>query len=173
MRPLGRRAVRKRLADVLTYLVLIVAVALTILPFVWMISSSLSVPATTISGGLEEKPEYSLLIPYAIHLDSYRGVFATTNFLLYVRNSILIAGATTALSIVIAVLGGYALSRFRFTGRVVFGQVLLAMYMFPGVLLVIPIFIVLKTIGLFDSLLGLIVAYTTFSLPFCFLAIDW
>ncbi len=158
---------RKKLANVLTYFVLLIAVCATITPLILMVSASLSLPTTSMGKGFKDEPEYSWVLPKNLHINNYRAVFKITNFIVYMRNSILVAGGTTCLSIIVAVIGGYALSRFRFRGRVFFSQALLAMYMFPPVLLLIPIFIILKTIGLFNSLFGLIFAYSTFSLPFC------
>jgi multiple sugar transport system permease protein len=164
-----RARTRRLVGNMLTYIALLLAIGLAIFPLIWMVGSSLSLPSSTFGGHLDEnaKPDYSLLIPSTIHFGNYQAVFAKTNFLLYFRNTIIVAGVTTGLSIIVGVLGGYALSRYRFKGRMAIGQTLLAMYMFPPVLLIIPIFLVLKTIGVFDSLLGLIIAYTTFCLPFC------
>jgi multiple sugar transport system permease protein len=154
------------MADGATYVILFLATGLAILPLVWMVVNSLTLLPTTISS-LEKPVQNFVIAGMSIHFDSYVGVFQTTKFVLYMRNSVFVAGTTTILSIVVGVLGGYSLSRFRFRGREAFGLTLLALYMFPPVLLLIPVFIILRTEGLFDSPFGLIVAYTTFSLPFC------
>ncbi len=82
-------------------------------------------------------------------------------------NSFIVSCATTCISLVLATLSGYAFARIRMPGgkALLFG--ILATQMFPGILLAIPLYILMRNLHLLDSLAGLVLVYTTFSLPFC------
>ena len=85
----------------------------------------------------------------------------------YFLNSLLVASATAVLGTAITSLAAYALSRFQFRGKVAYMTMLLATQMFPAALFLAPMYIVLRSYGLINSLWGLIVAYSTFVIPFC------
>ena len=89
-----------------------------------------------------------------------------TDFANWMRNSLQIAIATTLFALVIGSLGGYAMSRWRFRGRILYGNTLLMVQMFPGVMLGIPLFLVLDNYGLIDTMWALLVTYLTFALAF-------
>ena len=93
-------------------------------------------------------------------------VSPTLPFGRYFLNSALVSLGTTALVLVAGSWGAYALARLEFKGRRTFGISLLLIQLFPAVLLVIPLFVVFAQVGLVNNLLGLVVAYTTFNLPF-------
>jgi len=82
-------------------------------------------------------------------------------------NSAVVSSATTVLSLILGAIGGYNLARFQYRGKGFIELLILSTQMMPGVLLIIPIYVVFLNLGLLDSLVGLIIAYTTFSLPFC------
>lgn len=128
-------------------------------PLLWMISTALkpndetfAIPPT--------------LIPAHPTLDQFRRLLTETPFLTYFANSVVVALCTTALVIVIAVAGAYGLVRFRFPGRSVVAHLVLFTYMLPAVVLLLPLYLTISRLGLANSLLGLVVAYTTFALPF-------
>ena len=98
--------------------------------------------------------------------DSYRNLFDQTDFLIYFVNSITVATSATLLTIVIATLAAYGITRFRFTGREYIAGGMLFTYMFAPILIVVPFYILMKNYGLINTKLGLVLAYTTFSLPF-------
>jgi ABC-type glycerol-3-phosphate transport system permease component len=81
--------------------------------------------------------------------------------------SLIVSLCTTVLAVAIASLAGYALARFNFRGREPYGLFLLATQMMPAVLFLVPLFVILRSIGLVNTLAGLILSYLTFSLPFC------
>ena len=83
----------------------------------------------------------------------------------YVRNSFVVALGTVACAVPIAILTGYGLCRFRLAGRHVFMLVLLTTQFVPPAMLIIPLFIIFKQIGLLDTLLGLVLVNSTFELP--------
>jgi len=99
-------------------------------------------------------------------LDAYARLFEETNYLTYFFNSIVVAGSATLLTIIVATLAGYAITRFRFPGRETIAGGMLLTYMFAPIMIIVPFFILMRGIGLTDSHLGLVLSYTTFALPF-------
>jgi ABC-type glycerol-3-phosphate transport system permease component len=93
-------------------------------------------------------------------------VLFKTRFPLFVRNSAIVALATTAISITIGTLAAYAITRMNFRGRATVARAIVASYLLPPALLFIPLFIVLERLGLVDSLVGLSLSYLTFTVPF-------
>lgn len=132
----------------------------TLVPFYWMIATSLK----------KDKEIYGFeatLVPRQPTLAGYQRLFAQTPFLKYVRNSTIIAAATTLASLVLGCLGAYALARLRFPGRGVIARGLVFTYLVPPALLFIPLFAVMSTLRLIDTHQGLILAYLGFTVPFC------
>ena len=82
-------------------------------------------------------------------------------------NSLVVAGATTIVGVALATTAAYAFSRFRFYGRRTGMNMFLVTQMFPGVLMLIPLFVLLSRLDLLDSLLGLTLVYSTTAIPFC------
>jgi len=82
-------------------------------------------------------------------------------------NSIVVAAATTVLGITLATTAAYAFSRFRFAGRQVGLLSFLVSQMFPGVLMLIPLYIIMQKLGLLNAKIGLILVYATTAIPFC------
>lgn len=99
-------------------------------------------------------------------LDAYARLFANTNFLDYLRNSIVVAGSATLLCIFVATLAGYSITRFRFWGRETFAATTLFTYMMAPIMIVVPFFILMRGLGLNNTHFGLILGYSAFALPF-------
>jgi len=135
-----------------------------LLPVYVMVSSSLK-PLEDVSGAFQWLPSGLTVRPY---LD----IWNTVPLARYFVNSLVVAGAATVCSVVIAVFAAYAVSRHRFRGRRVFTVTVLSTQMFPGILFLLPLFLLYVNIGnatgiaLFGSRGGLILTYLTFSLPF-------
>ena len=132
----------------------------TLVPFYWMIATSLK----------KDREIYGFeatLIPHQPTLANYARLFAKTPFILYLRNSTIIAVGTTVASLVFGTLGAYALARLRFPGRKVIARGLVFTYLVPPALLFIPLFAVMSTLRLVDTHHGLILTYLSFSVPFC------
>jgi len=81
--------------------------------------------------------------------------------------TVVVSVCSTVLAVIFASLAGYALARFRFRGREPYGIVMLTTQMLPAVLFLVPLFVILRGIGLVNTMPGLILSYLTFSLPFC------
>jgi ABC-type glycerol-3-phosphate transport system permease component len=139
---------------------LVVMLIWTLVPFYWMVATSLK----------KDKEIYGFeatLVPRQPTLDAYRLLFVKTPFVKYVRNSTIIAVATTVASLVFGCLGAYALARLRFPGRKTIARGLVFSYLVPPSLLFIPLFAVMSTFRLVDTHHGLVLAYLGFTLPFC------
>ncbi len=99
-------------------------------------------------------------------LGAYERLFEQTKFLTYFRNSIVVAGGATVLTVFVGSLAAYGITRFQFRGRELFASLMLFTYMFAPIMIVVPFYILMRQAGLTNSHMGLILAYTTFSLPF-------
>lgn len=144
---------------VLMHLLALVIAIIVVAPFAWMVLSSFKSPPE-INGVIPG------LLPRSLYLDNYRQL-GDTQFFLYFVNSLLVAIATTLISLVIAVLAGYGFARFTFVGNRLLLLAVVTMQMFPAVLMAIPLYKIMRTLGLLDNRGGLVLVYVTFALPFC------
>jgi len=85
----------------------------------------------------------------------------------YFANSLTVASLASASTLLVAVLGGYALARYQFRGKQVTLLIFLATQMMPIVVLIVPLFITFRTLGLLNTLYSLMIVYTVFNIPFC------
>lgn len=133
--------------------------AASLFPFYWVLMASLAPEAQ-----LFEKPLSSLL-PETLVLDHYRAVFLERGFWIPIRNSLIVAGATTLLAIAAGAPCAYALARLHFRGKTSILAFVLAVSMFPQISLISPLFLVLRAAGLINTYPGLILPYLTFAMP--------
>ncbi|MCZ7907962.1 carbohydrate ABC transporter permease [Agrobacterium leguminum] len=129
-----------------------------VFPIYWMLVTSL----TTSSELFAATPQF---LPSFSELNVYRDVFKTIPVATWLKNSVIVASGTTVLSIVLAILPAYALSRFRFAGLALLGFVLFATQMLPEAMLVVPLYAIFGDLGLLNTLTGLILANTAFTVP--------
>jgi multiple sugar transport system permease protein len=149
----------RRLAGPVTYLLVASAIVVFTFPLVWMLSVSLKAEG-------EQFATPPTLVPAEPVLDNYRRLLADTNFPRYVWNSSVVAIASVLLALAIASPGAYALTRFPFLARPAMASAILFIYMFPPILLGVPLFVIFTALGLTNTLGGLVLAHTTFALPF-------
>jgi arabinogalactan oligomer/maltooligosaccharide transport system permease protein len=100
-------------------------------------------------------------------LQNFRELLGSTGFLRWLGNSLLVATAVTIVGVFLSATAGYALSRFRFFGRLALLGSLLVTQIFPAVMLLLPIFLILLQFKLINTFLGLILVYLVTVLPFC------
>ncbi|WP_163536415.1 carbohydrate ABC transporter permease [Gracilibacillus sp. YIM 98692] len=118
------------------------------------------------------KPEEELYGPTVTYwpenmtFDSYRKLFGEFNFLQPMFNSFLVATITTLVTLTVSVLAAYAFTRFDFKGKQLFMGLFLTNNMFPHVLLLIPLFAIMRSVNLLYTPTSLVVAYATFTIPF-------
>ena len=140
--------------------VLCVMLLWTAIPFYWMFATSLK----------HDKEIYgyeATLIPNQPTLANYATILYETPYLLFLRNSIIVAVGSTVLSMIIACLGAYAIARLEFPGRALLARGLVFTYLVPTSLLFIPMFALMSAMRLTDSLHRLTIAYLGFDVPFC------
>lgn len=141
------------------YLLLIGIVLLTTAPLAWMLLSSIKSDRETVAYP-------PTLLPQTITFENYRTLFAISDFGTYLRNSALVAGVTTIVTVAIGLNAAYALSRFRFRFLRGIGEISLFAYMVPPILLLVPIARIISRLGLANNLIALVVLYTATLLPF-------
>jgi multiple sugar transport system permease protein len=140
-------------------------------PFLWIVLTSFMTEADALSVPPQWIPAHPTLDNYAgffnpdprQRLQGSRAVEETPRGLL---NSMIVAFSTALLNLSLATLAAYSFARLRFRGSQLLLMLYLVSRMVPGVVIIIPFFLVLRTLGLLDSYLGLILSYTTFTLPF-------
>jgi len=144
--------------QVLLHIAVVLSIAMLAFPIVLLVFNSLK---TEIA--IFESP---MGVPKHVTWEHFRYVLTETSFLVNLKNSSIVAIATVLLSVLVTAPAGYALSRFRFRGRTLFSMWLLATQSFPGIIMVLGLFTVLRTYGLLNTLPGLIIMHTSFSMPF-------
>ncbi|MBC8042691.1 MAG: carbohydrate ABC transporter permease [Rhizobacter sp.] len=147
-------------AKVWIYIVLTLFSLFAIFPILQVFTISLRPGDKLLSTNLE-------LIPDGATLDAYVTLFTARPFLKWMFNSVLVSLIVTFFSVGLASTAGYAFSRYKFYGRDSGMILLIATQMFPVTMLLLPLFIMLIKLGVYDSYIGLIIAYTATALPFC------
>ncbi|MCK5560645.1 MAG: carbohydrate ABC transporter permease, partial [Thermoplasmata archaeon] len=151
------RTIAKR---IIFTLLLLVVIGWYSFPVYWTLITSFKTPLDLMSS----RP---IFFPQKITLSSYEDIFLRSKFPYYLRSSMIIASMVTIITLVLATGAAYSLSRLNFRGKRLFSNLILLVYLFPGILLVVPIFKMMTTIGLYDLLPSVILVHVTITLPFC------
>ena len=146
------------IGHILRHLLLLALCAFAVSPLLWSLSTALKPQSEVFTN--------AGLIPHEPTLSNFTYVLSKTKFVRWFGNSMLISLGTTVLAVSIATLGGYAMSRFRFRGRALYGNTLLVVQMFPGVMLAIPLFLIFTRLRLIDTYWSLLITYMSFALAF-------
>ncbi|MEE2788267.1 MAG: sugar ABC transporter permease [Myxococcota bacterium] len=141
------------------HVVLILLVAATLFPVLAVIKMALR-PEQTFDTSLVPWPTQ-------FSLDNFRAVFDAPFFWTQLGNSVVISVATTLIGIFLSCTAAYAFSRYKFPGQRAGMMGFLVTQMFPGTMMMIPLYQVLDWLNLLDSMSGLILVYSTTSIPFC------
>jgi multiple sugar transport system permease protein len=134
-------------------------VLLVSFPLIWMVITSL-------------KPQSELfqippnLVPSRITFEHYWQLIDETPFLQYFATSMKLAVSTTIVVVVVGTLGAFSLVRFQYPGRERIAALVLFTYLLPSVVLIIPLYLLIVRMGLANTLTSLVLAYTTFALPY-------
>nr|WP_300822638.1 carbohydrate ABC transporter permease [uncultured Schaedlerella sp.] len=142
----------------ISYIFIWIMVFLAVMPFIYVILTALK--------SSEQIYDPDQIIPTYITLENFRQVLFQSNFVRYFMNSIFITVVTTAICMVLSVMAAYGLTRYYIIGSEKLKMAVLMTRMFPGILLCIPFYIIMKQILLIDSYVGLIMMYCSFTLPF-------
>jgi multiple sugar transport system permease protein len=126
-------------------------------PYAWMLITSVTPPEQLVAEGI---------LPQDPTLSAYVDLLTTTPYLQYLANSLVVAVGTVLITISSALLAGTALSRYRFRGRNAVLVGILLVQLFPTMLLIVPLYIELRALGLYDSRFGLMLVYSAFAMSF-------
>ncbi len=154
-------ASRVALRGLTIYLPVLIVLVLVLFPFYWMLATSFKANAELTN--IQINPFY----PHMPTLDHYRRLLTETAYGRWFWNTTYVAVCSTAISMVISVLAGYALARLRFAGSSLFSGAIFLVYLVPTTLLFIPMAQVIVNFNLINNPLALIVVYPTFLVPFC------
>jgi multiple sugar transport system permease protein len=128
-------------------------------PYLWMFLTSLKPVSDLFSLPVRYLPsEWSL--------QAYFDLFGKTDFMRFMKNSIIVAALTTILTLLISIPAGFSLSRHQFRAKRTILSLLIASQFFPSILLVLALFPIMKNMGLLQSLAGLVIVYSAFVTPF-------
>jgi ABC-type glycerol-3-phosphate transport system permease component len=128
-------------------------------PFAWMI-------LTAFKQSHEIFATPPTLIPRTFTLDNLERLFAETKALTYLRNSVVVSLSTVATTVGVATPAAYSLTRFRYIGREQIAGTILFTYMFAPIMIIVPFYVMMRFLGLTNTHVGLVLAYTAFCLPF-------
>ncbi len=154
-----RRSPADAAKSLASYLLLAAMLVFLLFPFYWTFVTSVK----------PEKELYGKNVTYwpeNFTFESYRRLFSDYNFIRPMTNSLVVASATTLVSLTVSLLAAYAFSRFQFRGRKFLMTLFLTNNMFPTVLLLIPLYAIMRKLGILYTPAALILAYTTFTIPF-------
>ena len=153
------RGKRSLPAAIFFYLGIAAMLAFLLFPFYWTFVTSVK-PESELYG------ETVTYWPKTFSMESYRKLFTEFNFLKPMANSLAVAAMTTVISLTVSVLAAYAFSRYRFKGRKLLMTMFLTNNMFPTVLLLIPLYAIMRKLGILYTPGSLVLSYTTFTIPF-------
>ena len=151
---------RRKFMRALNYALVVLVTLIVLFPVLWMLSSSLK----------SETDLFTLpptLMPDPISTEGYESALERPTFMVALKNSIVVAIGSTILTLIMTLHGAYALARVRFFGRDFFAKFILCFYMVPAILLVIPIYLIMRWMHLADSIFGVMIIHTVINIPFC------
>ena len=134
-------------------------VLFALFPIFWLVKVSVTPNDLLYSEGVR-------LWPSRMTFDHFSHVLNNSSFPLFFRNSLIVSGATAIIVTLLASLSGYALSRFNFRAKYWIVALMLLTQMFPLVMLIAPIYKIMAPLGITNSLIGLIIVYSAFNVPF-------
>lgn len=150
---------REKMRRIMFFCLLAVGMAIIAFPIYWMVRSSLET-----RGALTVRP--LTYIPWQLSIDNYQSIFIRRMFPRWYLNTIIVSTGVVALTTTCATLAGYGLTRIDIPMKKAFARGILFGYMFPSILLAIPMFILWREIGMLNSIPGVIFGITAISLPF-------
>jgi multiple sugar transport system permease protein len=150
----------RRFFDVLASIVVLAVVTYAIGPIVWTVLTSLKTEGEIVSRDFH-------FLPTSLTFENYVTLWERSGYPHLLLNSAIVTGMTVLMSLTIGTVAAYSISRYRFPGRSSLMIFYLVIRMFPFTLLLIPLFIMLRNLSLFDTHFGLALTYTTFLLPLC------
>jgi ABC-type glycerol-3-phosphate transport system permease component len=164
MEPRSKAKLSRTIDKTTVHLLVVVFVLFIVFPFFWLITASI-------------KPEKYIVsltpyfLPPEVTFQHYWNVFKFANLAKIFFNTCVVSVLTVVFSLGVVVPASYAITILRVRRGKLISRFILSLQMVPGILLVIPLYLVMKQLLLLDSYWALIVSYTTFTIPFCFLLV--
>jgi multiple sugar transport system permease protein len=149
----------ERIQTAVAYTFLGLLLIFVLFPFYWMTVTSFKTED-------QMRSLVSMFWPSPFVVENYTQLLTKTDFAIWYRNSAFVAVSSTLVATAIGTIGAYALARLRFLGRAFLSSATLITYLVPPSILFIPLYAQIRTMGLADSLAGLIAAYPSFTVPF-------
>ena len=156
---MSRLSLRRVLAAAKLWVPLAAWLSFVLAPYLWMFLTSIKPPAELYTKGVQYWPSHPTF-------EGYRLLMQTTPFLTYMRNSAIIAISTCVIALAVAMSAAYCFSRIPFRGKGVMLFGFLVTQLFPSVLLVLPLFLIMRSLGILNTPPALILAHSTFAVPF-------
>lgn len=150
---------RRRILSIIVAVGAIGILIYALFPIYWIVVSALRGHANFFT-------DATVLWPTAFSFDYFTTIINSTNFPIYFRNSIIVAAIATVVTIILATLMAYVITRFQFRGNRLLQSTMLLGYMLPPMLLAIPLLVIFIGIGIDDTIIGLTIAHIAMSLPF-------
>lgn len=149
----------QRAGTIVSNVYLIILSIMAIFPLIWLLVSAFKSSSEILNNPTK-------ILPIKWTLENFRTVLSTLKFTVNIRNSLIIAGTTTVIAIVISSLGAYGIVRFFPKLGNAMTKILVTTYMFPSIMLVIPYAMVMSTLHLTNTRIGLVLVYLSFSVPY-------
>jgi arabinogalactan oligomer/maltooligosaccharide transport system permease protein len=165
---------RRKVSHWPLHLFLILMLVVTIYPLLFVVTIAFSGGQSLAIADVPVNPTFfdrlRAIVPWPAHVSvsNFRSLFNDQPFARWLLNSVIVSGATTILGVFLASTAAYAFSRFRFPGQRIGLMLFLVSQMFPGTLMLIPLYIIIvQWLGLGSSYIGLVLVYTVTAIPFC------
>ncbi len=156
---LSDKKIQPRIQAFSEHLVLTFLCLLIVIPVFWIIDTSFS-PGNSLSSSVGFRAgDWTT--------EHFSNILSSDEFYIWVKNSLIVSIGTTILGLSIAIPAGYGFSRYNFYGKSTIMFSFILVQMFPGVIIIVPYFILMKTLGLLNTSAGLILAYSVTALPLC------
>ena len=155
------RKTKNAIGTTIRVLVLVFFFLLVVLPIYWIVITSFKT-----SGEILDLNNITFF-PKDFTLENYTGLFEQFHYGVLLKNSLLVSVASALVVTVFSMLGGYSLSRYKFRGKQTVVLFFLITQMIPGILVIIPLYIIFSKLGMINTHIGLFIYYVTVNLPFC------
>jgi len=157
-------SLKKKLFTLFKTLLLLMFLIATVFPFYWVVNTSFK-SRTEIYNSMS-------FFPRSPTTENYIAAFKQNNFGVYLKNSTIVTVSASLIVIIVSILGGYALARYKFRGKNLIMVVFLISQMIPLITAIIPMFVLYSRLKLIDTPMALIISYTVANIPFCLITMS-
>ena len=155
------RRTKRRITGGVRFVVLLFYLLLVVMPIYWMVITAFKTNAEIVN------TQVITYYPHEFTLDNFKGLFQTLKYGTFLKNSLIVTISSALVVTVLSIYGGYGLARFTFKGKGSAMIFFLITQMIPGILVIIPLYIVFSRLQLIDTHRALFLFYTGTNLPFC------